>query len=202
MILVLDNYDSFTYNLVQFLGQLDDNLAVYRNDEITLKMAMKCNPTRIVISPGPGRPEDTGVVPEIIKEFSRERVPILGVCLGHQAIGSAFGAKVVKADRLMHGKLSRVNHDEQGIYRGVEQDFEATRYHSLIIKEGSLPDSLTITSRSEEAEIMGIRHMDYPVEGVQFHPESIKTLEGMKILSNFIKEGVPCNERDESRVQN
>ncbi|UMZ72604.1 anthranilate synthase component II [Natranaerofaba carboxydovora] len=195
MILVLDNYDSFTYNLVQYLGQIDSNIKVIRNDEITLKEVTELNPSRIIISPGPGRPEDTGIVPGVIDHFSKKEVPVLGVCLGHQAIGLVFGASVIKADRLMHGKISTINHDEVGIYEGVSQNFEATRYHSLIIDKESVPMFLKITASTDEGEIMGIRHRNYPVEGVQFHPESLKTFEGKKILYNFVKEGVNCDER-------
>ncbi len=195
MMLVLDNYDSFTYNLVQYLGQVNDNLKVFQNDEVTMDEVFDYEPDRIIISPGPGRPEHTGIVPQIIEKFAKRDVPILGVCLGHQAIGYVFGASVIRADRLMHGKISSINHDEKGIYEGVSQNFEATRYHSLIIEEKSIPVSLNITARTKEGEIMGIRHKNYPVEGVQFHPESIKTFEGMKILSNFIKEGVTHGEK-------
>ena len=195
MILVLDNYDSFTYNLVQYLGQIDSNIKVFRNDEVTLNEVTELKPSRIIISPGPGRPEDTGIVPDVIDKFSKKEVPILGVCLGHQAIGCVFGAEVIKADRLMHGKISTINHDEVGIYEGLSQNFEATRYHSLIIDKDSVPVFLKVTANTDEGEIMGIRHCHYPVEGVQFHPESIKTFEGQKLLYNFVKEGANYYER-------
>ena len=186
MILVIDNYDSFVYNLVQYLGKLGKKVEVYRNDEIGLKEIEKKAPEAIVISPGPGRPKDAGISEEVIEHFA-PYIPILGVCLGHQCIGEVFGAKVVLAKNLMHGKTSLIYHIEEEIYQGIENPFVATRYHSLIIKNDSLPDCLVKTAWTEEDEIMGIRHKEYPVFGMQFHPESILTRVGEKLLRNFIK---------------
>jgi len=186
VILVIDNYDSFVYNLVQYLGKLGKKVEVYRNDEIGLKEIEKKAPEAIVISPGPGRPEDAGISEEVIEHFA-PYIPILGVCLGHQCIGEVFGAKVVLAKNLMHGKTSLIYHNEEEIYQGIENPFVATRYHSLIIKNDSLPDCLVKTAWTEEDEIMGIRHKEYPVFGMQFHPESILTRVGEKLLRNFIK---------------
>ncbi|RLE10151.1 anthranilate/aminodeoxychorismate synthase component II [Candidatus Aerophobetes bacterium] len=186
MILVIDNYDSFVYNLVQYLGKLGKKVEVYRNDEIGLKEIEKKAPEAIVISPGPGRPKDAGISKEVIEHFA-PYIPILGVCLGHQCIGEVFGAKVVLAKNLMHGKTSLIYHNEEEIYQGIENPFVATRYHSLIIKNDSLPDCLVKTAWTEEDEIMGIRHKEYPVFGMQFHPESILTRVGEKLLRNFIK---------------
>jgi len=186
VILVIDNYDSFVYNLVQYLGKLGKKVEVYRNDEIGLKEIEKKAPEAIVISPGPGRPKDAGISEEVIEHFA-PYIPILGVCLGHQCIGEVFGAKVVLAKNLMHGKTSLIYHNEEEIYQGIENPFVATRYHSLIIKNDSLPDCLVKTAWTEEDEIMGIRHKEYPVFGMQFHPESILTRVGEKLLRNFIK---------------
>jgi len=186
VILVIDNYDSFVYNLVQYLGKLGKKVEVYRNDEIGLKEIEKKAPEAIVISPGPGRPKDAGISKEVIEHFA-PYIPILGVCLGHQCIGEVFGAKVVLAKNLMHGKTSLIYHNEEEIYQGIENPFVATRYHSLIIKNDSLPDCLVKTAWTEEDEIMGIRHKEYPVFGMQFHPESILTRVGEKLLRNFIK---------------
>jgi len=186
VILVIDNYDSFVYNLVQYLGKLGKKVEVYRNDEISLKEIEKKAPEAIVISPGPGRPEDAGISEEVIEHFA-PYIPILGVCLGHQCIGEVFGAKVVLAENLMHGKTSLIYHNGEEIYQGIENPFVATRYHSLIIKNDSLPDCLVKTAWTEEDEIMGIRHKEYPVFGMQFHPESILTRVGEKLLRNFIK---------------
>ena len=186
MILVIDNYDSFVYNLVQYLGKLGKKVEVYRNDEVSLKEIEKRAPEAIVISPGPGRPEDAGISEEVIEHFA-PYIPMLGVCLGHQCIGEVFGAKVVLAKNLMHGKTSLIYHNEEEIYQGIENPFVATRYHSLIIKNDSLPDCLVKTAWTEEDEIMGIRHKEYPVFGMQFHPESILTRVGEKLLRNFIK---------------
>jgi anthranilate synthase/aminodeoxychorismate synthase-like glutamine amidotransferase len=185
MILVIDNYDSFTYNLYQYLGELGADLEVYRNDKIALALVAAKTPRGIVISPGPGRPEDGGVSMDVIREFSG-KVPILGVCLGHQCIGQVFGGKVVGERRIMHGKTSMIHHHGQDIFEGVENPFEATRYHSLGVERQSLPDCLEITAETTEGEVMGIRHREYPVWGVQFHPESILTNEGKKILRNFL----------------
>lgn len=185
MILMIDNYDSFTYNLVQYLGEMGEKLIVYRNDKITLEEIKKLKPDHIVISPGPGRPEDAGISKDLIREFAG-KIPILGVCLGHQCIGEVFGGKVVGAKRLMHGKTSLIYHNGKDIFKGVENPFEATRYHSLIVERESLPSCLEITAETKEKEIMGLKHKDYPIWGVQFHPESILTKEGKKILKNFV----------------
>lgn len=186
MILLIDNYDSFTYNLVQYLGELGGKLEVFRNDKLTLEDIAKMVPERIVISPGPGRPRDAGISCALIREFSA-RVPILGVCLGHQCIGEVFGGKVIRAKRLMHGKTSLIYHDGQTIFTGVKQPFTATRYHSLIVEKESLPECLEIIARTDTGEIMGLKHRGLPVWGLQFHPESILTEEGKKILQNFIE---------------
>ena len=185
MILVIDNYDSFTYNLVQYLGEMNPDLEVSRNDRITLQQIETLKPTQIVISPGPGRPEKAGIIVDCLQHFAG-RIPILGVCLGLQAMGYAWGGRVVGAQRLMHGKTSRVRHDGRTIFRNVPQDFIATRYHSLVVEEASLPNTLEISARSEDGEIMGLRHKSFAVEGVQFHPESILTTEGKTILRNFL----------------
>jgi anthranilate synthase/aminodeoxychorismate synthase-like glutamine amidotransferase len=185
MVLIIDNYDSFTYNLVQYLGELGAKLDVYRNDALTINDIKKMKPSHIVISPGPGRPEDAGISVEIIKKFAGQ-YPILGVCLGHQAIGYAFGGKIIRAKHLMHGKTSQVKHDKREIFKGVESPFEATRYHSLVIDPRNIPECLEVTARSEDQEIMGIRHKTLPLWGVQFHPESILTKAGKKILKNFL----------------
>lgn len=183
---MIDNYDSFTYNLVQYFGALGENIQVFRNDLITLSKIRKLHPERIVISPGPGRPEDAGISGEVIKEFAG-KVPILGVCLGHQAIGYVYGAKIVIAKKLMHGKTSLIYHNQKNIFKGIPNPFAATRYHSLLIEKKSLPKCLEITARTETGEIMGLKHKDYPLWGVQFHPESILTIAGKDILSNFLK---------------
>ncbi len=185
MILMVDNYDSFTYNLVQYLGELGERLVVFRNDKITISRIRKIKPERIVVSPGPGRPEDAGESCEIIRIFS-DKIPILGVCLGHQCIGEVFGAKIVRADRLMHGKTSLIYHNRQTIFKGVENPFKATRYHSLIVKRETLPASLEIIAETKSKEIMGLKHREFPLWGVQFHPESILTKAGKKILKNFL----------------
>ena len=184
MILLLDNYDSFTYNLAQFIGQLGEKLEVIRNDKITLDQIADKNPQRIVISPGPGKPEDSGVCVDVLRRFSGQ-IPILGVCLGHQAIGYAFGGKVIRAPEIMHGKTSRIHHDNRTIFRDVPQDFVATRYHSLIVEEKSLPADLEISAKTDGI-IMGLRHRKMLVEGVQFHPESVLTEVGMQLLRNFL----------------
>lgn len=185
MILVIDNYDSFTFNLVQYIGELGGECRVARNNEITLKQAIDLNPSHIVISPGPGRPKDAGVSLEMIKYFS-EKIPIFGVCLGHQCLAEAFGGNVDNAEILMHGKISDVYHTGDGLFLGVPSPFEATRYHSLIVREESLPDCLHVIAHTDDGEIMAIRHSDKPVVGVQFHPESILTTHGKNILSNFL----------------
>jgi anthranilate synthase/aminodeoxychorismate synthase-like glutamine amidotransferase len=184
MILLLDNYDSFTYNLAQFLGQLGEKLEVHRNDRITLDQIGAKRPQRIVISPGPGTPEDSGICVDVIRRFAGE-IPILGVCLGHQAIGVAFGGKVIRAPEIMHGKTSRIHHDSKTIFRALPQDFAATRYHSLIVEEKTLPAELEISARTGGI-IMGLRHRKLLVEGVQFHPESVLTDVGMQLLKNFL----------------
>lgn len=186
MLLMIDNYDSFTYNLVQYFGELGADLKVFRNDEITIDDIKKMSPERIVISPGPGRPENAGISVDIIKEFAG-KIPILGVCLGHQGIGYAYGGKIVRAKKLMHGKTSKIKHDNEGIFKDVENPFEATRYHSLVIDQKTMPKCFKIIARSDDGEIMGIRHESFNLWGVQFHPESILTTEGKKILDNFLK---------------
>lgn len=193
MLLVIDNYDSFTYNLVQYLGELGQELPVaseiqvYRNDQITLQQIRQLNPDGIVISPGPGRPEDAGVSLELIKEMGGD-VPILGVCLGHQGIGHVFGGQVVSAPTLMHGKTSQIYHTGVGVFKGLENPFTATRYHSLVIDKETCPDVLEITAWVEDGTIMGVQHKEYPhIEGVQFHPESILTDSGKQLLRNFLE---------------
>ncbi len=186
MILIIDNYDSFTYNLVQYLGELGAELTIRRNDKISIEEIKGLHPEEIVISPGPGRPKDAGISKELIKLLHKE-LPILGVCLGHQCMGEVFGGKIVQADRLMHGKTSMIYHDGKTIYKGLKNPFEATRYHSLIVERNSLPECLEITAKTKEKEIMGIRHKEFKVEGVQFHPESILTGEGKNLLKNFLK---------------
>jgi para-aminobenzoate synthetase component 2 len=185
MILVIDNYDSFTYNLVQYLGELGQTVEIHRNDEITLTGIEKLAPERIVISPGPGSPKEAGISIDLIRHFAG-KTPILGVCLGHQAIGEAFGGDVIRAGRLMHGKTSPIFHDNKTIFKGLPNPFEATRYHSLIIKKETLPSSLEISAYTAEDEIMGVRHKEFLIEGVQFHPESILTAHGKDLLKNFI----------------
>lgn len=185
MILVIDNYDSFTYNLVQYLGELGAEVVVRRNDKITVDEIRALGPSHIVISPGPGRPDDGGISNEVIEHFHRE-VPILGVCLGHQCMGQVFGGVVIRAPRLMHGKTSSVYHDGTGPFAGLKNPFTATRYHSLIVQE-PLPPELVVTAFTEEGEVMGLRHREYPTYGVQFHPESILTEGGKKLLRNFLE---------------
>jgi anthranilate synthase/aminodeoxychorismate synthase-like glutamine amidotransferase len=185
MILVIDNYDSFTYNLVQYLGELGEELQVHRNDKIEVAEIEALKPSRIVISPGPGTPDQAGISLDVVKFFSG-KVPILGVCLGHQAIGQAFGGKVVRAPYLMHGKTSEVCHDNRTIFKGLPYRFPATRYHSLIVERKSLPKCLEVSATTTDGLIMGLRHKEYPVEGVQFHPESIMTHEGKQLLANFL----------------
>ena len=185
MILVIDNYDSFTYNLVQYFGELGAELVVRRNDQTTLREIEELRPDKICISPGPGTPDDAGISNELIRQFG-PHTPVLGVCLGHQCIGHVFGAEVVRADRLMHGKTSPILHEGDGVFRGLPIPFEATRYHSLIVRRETLPDELEVTAETSEREIMGLRHRRYPVHGVQFHPESIMTGEGKKLLANFL----------------
>ncbi len=189
-VLVIDNYDSFVYNLVQYIGELGGEPIVYRNDQITLKQAMKLDPKRIVISPGPGTPEDPhyfGVCSAVLREMSR-KIPTLGVCLGNQGIISVFGGKVVRAGQLMHGKTSVIRHDGKGVFEGVKNPFTATRYHSLVGDRKSIPTSIEITAKAtDDDEIMGIRHKEYPITGLQFHPESILCEDGKKIIKNFLE---------------
>jgi len=185
VILVIDNYDSFTYNLVQYLGELGATLKVVRNDELDVDGIAALRPERIVVSPGPGTPDQAGVSIDVIRRLG-STTPILGVCLGHQAIGRAFGATVARAQRQMHGKTSSIAHDGSGVFRGLSNPFVATRYHSLVILRDTVPDELEVSGWSEDGEIMGIRHRRYPIEGVQFHPESILTLEGKSLLRNFL----------------
>lgn len=185
MLLMLDNYDSFTWNLVQYLGELGASVKVVRNDEVSLDDVEVLAPTGIVISPGPCTPSEAGIAVPLVRRFAG-KVPLLGVCLGHQAIGQAFGARIVRAQRVMHGKLSSVVHDGRGVFAGVPSPFSATRYHSLAIERASLPPELDVTATSEDGEIMAIRHRELPVEGVQFHPEAILTEHGRKVLANFL----------------
>lgn len=185
MILVIDNYDSFTYNLVQYLGELDQEVIVKRNDEIDLEGIDKLSPDHLLISPGPGTPDDAGISLAVIECF-KGRIPILGVCLGHQVIAQAFGGEIIRAETLVHGKTSDILHDGRGLFAGLPEFFAATRYHSLVVGRESLPDCLEITAWTKQGEIMGIRHKQYPVEGVQFHPESVITEHGHDILRNFL----------------
>ena len=185
MILMIDNYDSFTYNLVQYVGELGEELQVYRNDKITIEEIERLAPDYLMISPGPCTPNEAGISMDVIRHFAG-KIPILGVCLGHQSIGQVFGGKVVRAQRLMHGKTSDVFHDGQTIFRDIPSPYTAARYHSLLIEEGTLPEELEVTARTADGEIMAIRHRDYPIEGVQFHPESIITQHGKQLLKNFL----------------
>tara|TARA_B100000029_G_scaffold516750_1_gene633686 strand:- start:5498 stop:6067 length:570 start_codon:yes stop_codon:yes gene_type:complete len=184
---MIDNYDSFTYNLVQYLGELGQRVAVYRNDQITLSDVDVLAPAHIVISPGPCTPNDSGICLELIREFAAT-IPILGVCLGHQSVAQAYGARIIRAGKLMHGKTSMIQHNSKGVFEGIPNSFQATRYHSLVVDEDSLPDCFEITARSEDDnEIMAIRHMEFALEGVQFHPESILTQYGHRLLNNFLQ---------------
>jgi anthranilate synthase/aminodeoxychorismate synthase-like glutamine amidotransferase len=185
MLLMIDNYDSFTYNLVQYLGELGEEIRVFRNDKITVQEIGQMNPDRIVISPGPCTPKEAGISIETIRHFAG-KIPLLGVCLGHQAIGAAFGGEIIRAPRLMHGKTSTIHHDGRGLFQGLPNPFEATRYHSLLIRKDSLPQCLEITAWTDRDEIMGVRHREFIIEGVQFHPESILTTVGKDILKNFL----------------
>ncbi len=186
MILVIDNYDSFTYNLVQYLGELGAEVVVQRNDRITLDEIDALQPERILLSPGPCTPNEAGVCVPLIRRFGGH-IPIFGVCLGHQSIGAAFGGDVVRNDRIMHGKTSLIHHSSQGVFAGLPNPFQATRYHSLVIERSTMPDCLEITAETAEGEVMGVRHRDFPIEGVQFHPESALTPNGKEILQNFLK---------------
>ena len=185
MILVIDNYDSFTFNLVQYLGELGAEMRVYRNDKITVEEAVALNPEKVLVSPGPCTPKEAGISCDIVREFG-PRLPVFGVCLGHQAIGDVYGGNVIRADRLMHGKTSPMIHEGKSVFKGLPSPFDATRYHSLIIERESIPDCLEITAWTAEGEIMGVQHKQHPVHGVQFHPESILTVEGKKLLQNFL----------------
>jgi anthranilate synthase/aminodeoxychorismate synthase-like glutamine amidotransferase len=199
MILLVDNYDSFTYNLVQRLGEIDPEveLRVVRNDQVTLEEIEAAAPTHVIVSPGPCTPLEAGISNEVVLRFA-SRIPLLGVCLGHQCIGHALGAKIVRADRIMHGKTSWIHHDGRGIYREVANPFEATRYHSLVIQPASLPKDLEVVAWTDHDEIMGVRHKSYPLEGVQYHPESFLTHEGIKLLKNFLEVRPPAPSAAES----
>ncbi len=186
MLLMIDNYDSFTYNLVQYLGELGEDVRVFRNDEISLAEVLGMQPARIVLSPGPCTPNEAGITLELIGNLAG-KIPILGVCLGHQAIGQAFGGRVVRAKQVMHGKTSQIEHAGQGVFRGLPAGFVATRYHSLVIERETLPECLEITASSEDGEIMGVRHRQHAVQGVQFHPEAILTEHGHQLLENFLR---------------
>lgn len=185
-LLIIDNYDSFTYNLVQYLGELGAEIDVVRNDVESIAQLLAREPLGVVVSPGPGTPDDAGVSVQVVKEFAARGVPVFGVCLGHQSIGVAYGGKIVRARNIMHGKTSRIDHDNEGVFAGLPSDFEATRYHSLVIEESSWPEDLVVTARSDDGEVMGCRHRELPVEGVQFHPESILTKAGKSLLGNFL----------------
>jgi anthranilate synthase component II len=186
MLLLIDNYDSFTYNLAQYLGELGADVHVYRNDAITLEQISAWRPERIVISPGPCTPNEAGISVPLVQRFAGD-IPILGVCLGHQAVGQAFGGRIVRAQRVMHGKMSAIEHRSEGVFAGLASPFTATRYHSLVIERSSMPECLEITAESEDGEIMGVRHREFTVQGVQFHPEAILTEHGHALLSNFLK---------------
>lgn len=186
MILVIDNYDSFTYNIVQYLGEMGAEIEVVRNDELTVEEILKKKPKQILISPGPCSPKEAGISVDVIQKLAG-KIPILGVCLGHQSIGYAFGGEIIRAKKLMHGKTSQITHDGKGVFKGLPNPFQATRYHSLVIKKETIPDCLVITAQSEDGEIMGVRHKTLAVEGVQFHPESILTESGKALLKNFIE---------------
>lgn len=186
MILVIDNYDSFTYNLVQYLGQLHKNLKVFRNDKITINRIRQLKPDKIVVSPGPGRPENAGISCELIDKL-KGKIPILGVCLGHQAIGYAFGAKIIQAKKIMHGKTSKIYHNKKTIFKDIICPFKATRYHSLVVDRKTLPKILEVIAWTKDKEIMGLKHKEFPIWGVQFHPESILTKVGLRLLRNFLK---------------
>jgi len=185
MIVIIDNYDSFTYNIVQTIGGLGVDVKVFRNDAVDVSFIESLQPDRLLISPGPCTPSKAGISIEAIRYFA-DRIPILGVCLGHQSIGDAFGGETVRAARLMHGKTSMISHDGKGVFAGLPNPFEAMRYHSLVVNEATLPDCLQITAKSEQGELMGLRHRELPIEGVQFHPESIMTPDGVELLKNFL----------------
>jgi len=186
MILMIDNYDSFTFNIVQYLGQMGEDVRVYRNDKITLDEIKKLNPEAIFLSPGPCSPKEAGITVDVIREFYKT-LPLMGICLGHQSMGYAFGGEVVRAERIMHGKVSPVHHDGKTLFTGLPNPFTAGRYHSLVVRPETLPSCLEISAQTAEGEIMGLRHKEYPVEGIQFHPESVLTPQGKRILRNFLK---------------
>jgi anthranilate synthase/aminodeoxychorismate synthase-like glutamine amidotransferase len=186
MILMIDNYDSFTFNIVQYLGQMGEDVRVYRNDKITIDEIKKLKPQAIFLSPGPCSPREAGITVDVVREF-HTTVPIMGICLGHQSIGYALGGEVVRADRIMHGKISPINHDGKTIFAGLPNPFTAGRYHSLLVRPETLPDCLEVSASTAEGEIMGLRHKQYPVEGIQFHPESVLTPQGKRIIRNFLK---------------
>jgi anthranilate synthase/aminodeoxychorismate synthase-like glutamine amidotransferase len=186
-VVVVDNYDSFVYNLVQYLGELGAEPVVHRHDQVTLDELVAAAPDAVLVSPGPGRPEDAGISNEVIRTFGERGVPVLGVCLGHQCIGQLYGGRVVRAPRVMHGKTSQISHDGKGAFAGLPDPFVATRYHSLVVERDSVPDVLEVTAESEDGLVMGLRHRDLPVEGVQFHPESILTESGHALLQNFLR---------------
>jgi anthranilate synthase/aminodeoxychorismate synthase-like glutamine amidotransferase len=190
MILMIDNYDSFTFNIVQYLGQMGEDVQVYRNDKITLAEIKKLKPQSIFLSPGPCSPREAGITVDVVCEF-HETIPIMGICLGHQSIGYAFGGDIVRADRIMHGKVSPVEHDGKTIFAGLPNPFTAGRYHSLVVRSETLPDCLEVSAKTAEGEIMGLRHKVYPVEGIQFHPESVLTPQGKRIIRNFLKYSGP-----------
>ncbi|AXJ01041.1 anthranilate synthase, component II [Cyclonatronum proteinivorum] len=200
MILIIDNYDSFTYNLVHLVAMHTDDYKVVRNDAITLEEIKALAPEKILISPGPGRPEDAGISEAIIREIG-PKTPVLGVCLGHQAIGQVFGATVTYAPSLMHGKTSIIEHQSKGLYRNVAQHFTATRYHSLVLQPESIPDVLEVTCQTPDGVVMGVRHREFPIEGIQFHPESILTTEGPKLIENWIKQGSIVSDRTSTDSQ-
>lgn len=186
MLLMIDNYDSFTFNIVQYLGQMGEDVRVYRNDKITLDEIRKLKPEAIFLSPGPCSPKEAGITVAVIREFYKT-LPLMGICLGHQSIGYAFGGDIVRADRIMHGKVSPVHHDGKTLFTGLPNPFTAGRYHSLVVKPETLPSCLEVSAKTAEGEIMGMRHKEYPVEGIQFHPESVLTPQGKRILRNFLK---------------
>jgi anthranilate synthase/aminodeoxychorismate synthase-like glutamine amidotransferase len=199
MILMIDNYDSFTYNLVQYIGQLGEEVAVHRNDKISLDEIQALKPAAIVISPGPCTPKEAGISVDVIRRFGAT-IPILGVCLGHQSIGYAFGGKVVRAERIMHGKTSQISNDGRTIFQGLPNPFVAGRYHSLLVERSSLPACLEISAETEQGEIMGIRHKEYPMEGIQFHPESVLTPNGKRLLKNFLTMINESTDKDRKEV--
>lgn len=188
MIAIIDNYDSFTYNLVQYLGELGAETQIFRNDSIRVEELAALKPSAILISPGPGEPKDAGISADVIRTLGKE-IPVLGVCLGHQCIGEVFGGKVIRAPRLMHGKTSMIHHDDDALFSGLSKPFQATRYHSLIVEKESFPETLEVTAWTDENEIMALHHKEYPIYGVQFHPESVLTTEGKQILKNFLGVG-------------